>query len=162
MKWVVRGLTPLIFLYINIFGGSMKKAVFAALVVSLLSVTACSKAQKAQAPKAPECSDIEVQKTAVGASKNFMLKQYGLWNPAYGDDYGQARAKYASNPGLADVVKSIDAIKLESIKPLFKDNSVGKCSCEAEIFLGNASSKLISYTAQKTNDGKLLVEISNR
>ena len=163
----------------------MKKIIFTVIVLSSLSVTACS--------KAPKCSDNEVTNLALNLSKDMWYKKVFrfqvLSNPTalfsaldpsigpYGKDNNDLYIKVITgsvpeinelanykDPKFVEYVNNLKAkcneMKIESIRTASKDDSVKKCTCEADLIIDNNNKETIQYNAQKTDDGKIYVEVN--
>jgi hypothetical protein len=148
----------------------------------LFCVTACAK-------KAPKCSDGAVKKIAIEASKDVIYSKMvqtgsGIAKLSEGikDSKDEADQKIlgmllrgyipklsvlkeSKSPQVIEFVKEVEAkcadLKLESITTSSKDDVAQKCSCEGELVVDKDLKLKIRYQAQKTDDGKLKVEVES-
>lgn len=158
----------------------MKKCVY--LLLLALCLTACSQ-------KAPKCSDSDVKKLVLDTSKELVEKKMirsmleknmnifmESLNKNDPDDnkiiaeiiYGRIPKlndlKASKSSKSAELVKEIEAkcnnMKVESIRTTSKDDIAKKCNCEGDLVVDNEINIPIRYDAQKTDDGKIRVEVS--
>ncbi|CAG0984692.1 hypothetical protein ANAEL_01951 [Anaerolineales bacterium] len=155
-----------------------KNIILVAIFVMSLCICACS--------KAPKCSDSEVTSLTLSIVKDILLEElannkdgsYVLdTNDAY--DYEMfisntmgkrntwEKLKQSKTPSVVEYVKNMESkmekLKLESIRASSKDDTLKKCNCEADVKIVDNDTVVdvmsVKYTAQKTEDGKLRVEV---
>jgi len=158
----------------------MKKSI--AFVPLLLCLFACSQ-------KAPKCSDGDVKKLVIETSqelvekkmiKNFLEKNMNEFSNVLNKNetsdsnliakiiYGQIPTlndlKASNTPKIKEYVRDIESkcskLSIESIRTSSKDDVAKKCSCEGDVIVTPEIKIPIRYNAQKTDDGKIRVEVN--
>lgn len=143
-------------------------------------VAACSKS-------APKCSDNEARQLVLDLSKQIYYKKLfsntGIIVPlstairdskdevdneimaslVYGHLPKLEIMKKSKNQKVIELIDNFEnetkKLKLESIRTQSKDDTIQKCTCEAALTLGQEKD-LVKYSVQKTDDGKLHVEVN--
>ena len=126
---------------------------------------------------APKANDEEVKKKAIESAINIFYTKFNyiqkaaLINAMRGDQEADKKMKMSEyfvegsflndkNEKLIPVIDSslkAGNITIENIKVENRNNELKKCECSADLIIGTLSYK-VSYIAQYTEDGKLIVE----
>lgn len=140
----------------------------------MLSVAGCA--------KSPSCSKAAVKQKVIETSKGLlMMKMFAPLIFSLNDkdpadqailtSYGLNHQlpdinvmKQSKTPAIVEYCKDVESktanLTIESIRTVSKDDTAKKCNCEADVVVDKDTKLPIQYSAQKTDDGEIRVEVN--
>jgi len=140
----------------------------------MLSVAGCA--------KSPSCSNAAVKQKVIETSKGLlMMKMFAPLIFSLNDkdpadqailtSYGLNHQlpdinvmKQSKTPAIVGYCKDVESktanLTIESIRTVSKDDTAKKCNCEADVVVDKDTKLPIVYSAQKTDDGEIRVEVN--